>query len=311
LRDRRRQSGANTFVDLVEQGWEMTQSDTQGPWTDEQWARVNQVVLEEANRARVAATFLPLYGPLAADADFVRKTTIEAPAALGGELRIKDREVIQLATLQVKVSLRAAQVADPDLSSALQAFRRAANIIARLEDAVVFRGQDGEDRGPPAKGPPGGWEMHGGGRHPGLQVDAPLFPNDATGAALVAAVSKAIGDLEQAGHFGPFTVVLGQDLFLLAQKPTDAGLVSPQDSIVPFLGGGSLLRSSTLENQSGLVVALGGAPVELVVAKDLSVGFLQTTQHPAFIFRVYEKIALRIKERGAISELRPLGKRQG
>ena len=42
-------------------------NDPQVPWTDEQWGRVNQVIQEEAKRARVAATFLPLYGPLPAD----------------------------------------------------------------------------------------------------------------------------------------------------------------------------------------------------------------------------------------------------
>ena len=49
-------------------------NDPQVPWTDEQWARVNQVIQEEAKRARVAATFLPLYGPLSADSDYVRRT---------------------------------------------------------------------------------------------------------------------------------------------------------------------------------------------------------------------------------------------
>ena len=48
-------------------------NDPQVPWTDEQWARVNQVIQEEAKRARVAATFLPLYGPLSADSDYVRR----------------------------------------------------------------------------------------------------------------------------------------------------------------------------------------------------------------------------------------------
>ena len=43
---------------------------------DNQWARVNQVVQEEAGRARVAATFLPLYGPLPPDTDFIRKESI-------------------------------------------------------------------------------------------------------------------------------------------------------------------------------------------------------------------------------------------
>ena len=44
----------------------MTANNPQLPWTDEQWARVNQVIQEEASRARVAATFLPLVGPLPA-----------------------------------------------------------------------------------------------------------------------------------------------------------------------------------------------------------------------------------------------------
>ena len=43
---------------------EMTTDNPQVPWTDEQWARVNKVVQEEASRARVAATFLPLLGLL-------------------------------------------------------------------------------------------------------------------------------------------------------------------------------------------------------------------------------------------------------
>ena len=136
-------------------------NDPQVPWTDEQWARVNQVIQEEAKRARVAATFLPLYGPLDADADFVRRQEISyppvddglakfdaapsaAPAPIVTEepqrLWIDDRDTMRLATLQVIVPIRNAQMADPELASALALFRRAANVIARLEDAVVFRG---------------------------------------------------------------------------------------------------------------------------------------------------------------------------
>ncbi len=86
----------------------------------------------------------------------------------------------------------------------------------------------------------------------------------------------------------------------------------PQDRIIPFLGGGPLLRSSTLDawnGFTGVVVALGGAPVELVVATDMCLQFLQVTTEPVFIFRVCEKIALRIREPEAIvqlsTELRP------
>ena len=54
---------------------------------------------------------------------------------------VDDKTTLPLSTLHVKVWLRGAQMADPNLTSALQMFRRAANVLARLEDAIVFRGQ--------------------------------------------------------------------------------------------------------------------------------------------------------------------------
>jgi hypothetical protein len=96
------------------------QSNPQVPWTEEQWARVNQAIQEEAQRARVAATFLPLYGPLSADTDFVRSGDIPYRAPL----TIADTETIPLATLQLRIELRGAQLADPEMGSALSLFRR-------------------------------------------------------------------------------------------------------------------------------------------------------------------------------------------
>jgi uncharacterized linocin/CFP29 family protein len=195
------------------------------------------------------------------------------------------------------------------MTSALALFRRAANVLARLEDAIVFRGQAAADNGPPggAGAPPHGWEVHGGGPERGLFYPAAgSIPVAANGPALVTAVSQAISRLEAGGYFGPFAVVLGQQFFVEVQTP-QTGLVLPQDRIIPFLGGGPLLRSSTLPDNSGVVVALGGVPVELVVATDVSLQFLQLMIDPAFAFRVYEKMSLRIKEPGAIIALVPPG----
>jgi uncharacterized linocin/CFP29 family protein len=80
-------------------------------------------------------------------------------------------------------------------------------------------------------------------------------------------------------------------------------MVLPQDRILPFLGGGALVRSSVMREQTGVVVALGGAPIDLVVGTDISVSFLQVTEAPLFVFRVYEKIVLRIKQPSAIEPL--------
>ena len=295
----------------------MTQNNSQVPWTDEQWARVNQVIQEEANRARVAATFLPLYGPLPPDTDFVSKDVISYGAEEHGpspRMTIDDTNTIKLPTLQVKVYVRGAQMADPEMTSVLAMFRRAANVLARLEDAIVFNGQTEAYKGPGGdaiKGLQEIWEVLGGQESRGL-----LAPPDESstvvvrakeedlGEKLVAKVSESIGLLENAGHFAPFAVVLDQNLFTGAQTPNDKSLVLPQDRIIPFLGGGSLLRSSTLPRGCGVVVALGGAPVELVVATDVSLNFLQVTTDPMFVFRVYEKMVLRIKEKEAITALR-------
>src|SRR6516225_1718889 len=305
-------------------GGEMT-NNLQVPWTDEQWARVNQVIQEEATRARVAATFLPLYGPLPGDTDFVRRETIsynpnpQAPPPQ--QLTIRDRDTIQLATLQVKVFVRSAQIADSEMRSVLSLFRRAANVLVRLEDAMIFRGlvqaplpaANLTPVGSPANLPPPIWEIRGGEvsdgllSPPGSLTTLVAIPVPATAQAIVQAVSEGIGQLEASGHFGPFAVVLDQNYFETVQTPDPGSLVLPQDRIIPFLGGGSLLRSSTLPGNSGIVVALGGAPVELVVATDMSLQFLQVTPDPRLLFRVREKIALRMKEANAILTLAPSG----
>jgi uncharacterized linocin/CFP29 family protein len=284
----------------LSRGDEMTYHNPQVPWTDEQWARVNQVIQEEAQRARVAASFLPLYGPLSESADFVRSNKISYKP-----LKIADRNTLKLQTLQIKVRVRGAQLADPEMTSVLALFRRAANVLARLEDALIFNGwTKGQEL--PALAPDVGEQLLSYANSPGLSDaprQTPLSP--ATGDALVTAVTGSIGDLEARGHFGPFAVVLSQALFQLAQTPSAAiPQVLPRDRILPFLGGGTLLRSSTLPDERGLVVALGGAPIDLVVGTDMSLQFLQVTREANFLFRVYEKLVLRIKEEDAIVALR-------
>jgi uncharacterized linocin/CFP29 family protein len=301
----------------------MADSNSPLQWTDDQWNRVRQVAYEEARGARVAGNFLPLYGPLDPDASYVAKELLcppnKNPAEDVAGITVADTETLQLATLQTRVYLRAAQVADPELTSALIAFRRAANVLARLEDEIIFNGQKGANEGPDLGGqsrksaPDALWEVRGGQKTDGLS-DRPKPVNDAPptlselrrlGEALVSSISGAVGGLEASYHLGPFACVLDQVYFNAAQTPNDSSLVLPQDRILPFLGGGTLVRSSTLPPRSGVVIALGGAPIDLVVGTDISVQFLQVTEQPLFVFRVYEKIVLRVKDWRAIMPIQP------
>jgi uncharacterized linocin/CFP29 family protein len=270
---------------------------SQVPWTEDQWARVNQAIQEEAQRARVAATFLTLYGPLPADTDFVRKVEVSE----AGPLEARDKETIELATLQVQARLRGAQLADPELSSVLSVFRRAGNILARVEDALVFNGLEGA--APIAADL--GVQIADGEDSEGLvPVGADVGPPVTDGDSLVTAVASAISALETEGHFGPFAVVLSQDFYVMALQPDPSRpQVTPKDQIVPLLGGGPLLRSSAIADGLGVVVALGGDPIDLVIARDMSLQFLQLTTDPTYVFRVYEKLVLRIKSDKAVVKL--------
>ena len=220
-------------------------NDPQVPWTDEQWARVNQVIQEEAKRARVAATFLPLYGPLSADSDYVRGQDIRYPSCRAGavvagrqQLDIDDRDTIRLATLQVIVPVRNAQMADPEMSSVLALFRRAANVVARLEDAVVFRGlappadlrlQRGLSVSPASGKSPARSPREGFGQELPLVLGGSKSSSGhpvTRGNRLVAAVSGAIGRLE-----GTWTLrsVCGRSLVngcFLSRRPQTRGRLS-------------------------------------------------------------------------------------
>src|SRR5262249_17612470 len=106
---------------------------------------------------------------------------------------------------------------------------------------------------------------------------------------------------ETAGYLGPFACVLSNSLYLEACSPAD-NLVLPRDRILPFLDG-QLFRSSTVPDGYGVVVALGGAPIEIVAATPIGVRFLQGTPEPRFVFRVAERVALRAKELSAVAVL--------
>jgi uncharacterized linocin/CFP29 family protein len=284
-------------------------------WTEDQWNRICTTVTEEAQRTRVAATLLPVVGPedpsTVAVPSYTMNYTAIAPRPAAPPTKLMEvvsDPTLYLTRISVLVEIRPREAADPALSAALSMFRRAANVIARAEDALVFNGRTAGAinrantlpqifgvNGTPAAAP-------------GL-LDSPtaaLLPNPFDGANIVTAVSETIGKLDRGGFSAPYACALDHAAFDAVCTPNLA-LVLPRDRILPFLQGGSLVRASSIPARvvgvRGVIVALGGNPVELVVATDLSVSYLQATAstEPRYVFRVSERVALRIKEPGAIA----------
>lgn len=271
-------------------------------WTDAQWQRVNDAVTESFTKASVASAFLPTYGPLMGSAEIVRnerllESAIEAPTISLDT----DHEAVnlKLVNLTVRVELSSEQVADETLSNALLAFRRAANILALEEDLVVLNGhrralEDAEDS-----------QYFGNkvGPQKGL-ADLPArckfetFPPGlptTEGPDIVTQVVAAIGQLEARSHPGPFACVLGDRLFNSVHTPSEA-LVLPADRITPQLKGGPLLRSGKLDPKTGIVVSLAANAVDIVVGTPPVAQFLQRQANARYLFRVYERFVLRIRD---------------
>jgi uncharacterized linocin/CFP29 family protein len=289
------------------------------PWTDEQWAAVQRMVQDAANRARVASSFLPLVGPLApgqATVPALRMTDEPLDDWRGlakQRLEVDDGATLQLTTISCNVYLTTLEAEDPELAAAHQMLGRAADIIGRLEDAIVFNGQSVANDPPRFAGTPvvvpeiytvRGHHAHGLLKNARLSEPVTTVAGYGYSNSLVDAVVAAIQQLEMHGHYGPFVCVLGHEFFRAANTPNPNSLVLPSDRIVPFLDR-PLLRSSTVPLECGVVVALSGSPVDLVVASDVHVTYLHLSVEPRHVLRVSERFVLRIKQPTAVCVLSP------
>ena len=134
-------------------------------------------------------------------------------------------------------------------------------------------------------------------RHPGSGCAT------ATGDALVGAVSDAIGRLEGQGHFGPFAVVLDQQLFLVAQTPNVASLYCRKIASSRFWAAVRCSARPRLTQTAAWLWRLAASQSSSSSQRMCRSSSCRSPAEPNFLFRVWEKIALRIKEVDAIVRL--------
>ncbi len=284
-------------------------SDGQLVWGEAEWSRIRQIVHDEALRTRVAASFLPLYGPLpgASETVPVNELMVNGPEGGPATLGVNDFTTRQFVSVSVNVQLKNHMLADPELAAATMLFRRAAGIVARVEDSIIFNGKKttvpaGLRHEDPV------FHIGGGHEYAGLlDLAKELVTPDPTkdlGPAVFGAVVEAVDRIEGVGYHRPFAVVLGSSLFTAIHTPIPHSMVLPRDGIPPIIEG-PLLRSSTLPPDHGLVISLQGDPVEIVVPSDISVRYLQSMLDGAHVFRVSQRFLLRVKDHRAIAVIGP------
>jgi uncharacterized linocin/CFP29 family protein len=182
-------------------------------------------------------------------------------------------------------------------------------VLARAHDAVVFRGQEDADKGPKGGKFPRGVAVTGGWKNAGLPaagntetVTADIAKGETYGEKLVPAVARALIKLEDAGYIGSYVLILGMDLFDDANTPSKGSLVLPKDRIESLIGG-PVHRSSVVPDDEGILISLGGEPVDRAIAVAPRFEFLRIGDKEVRQCRVFERFTLRLKEKDCVIKL--------
>jgi uncharacterized linocin/CFP29 family protein len=279
-------------------------------WPQDVWTLIDQAVHDEAKQTKVAAQFLPIR-------PYPGAMTVPADTVDQQSMTVDQSAVTPLVEIWVEFALTAEQVAaEKDLHTAVTLATRATNLLSQGEDLLIFQGQDALNndlfknnkiriRGGPA----------GDGLLKSAKETIPIKPVDEAsrkyGENTFAAVAKAYADLQGQGQYGPYALVLPTAAYADTYAPLKDTLVTPADRIKPLMTAG-LYGTGTLPGSNGakpdaslegVLVSLGGNTMDLVVGMDATTAFMQVDDQGLYRFRVFERFALRPKDRTAIVDL--------
>jgi uncharacterized linocin/CFP29 family protein len=243
------------------------------------WNNIDTAIGDE-DKLKVAARFLPCY-PLPGATSALRGIISSNKSQI---LSIQQSDTMPLIELMVQFALTVAQVKDEaQWQMGVTLAHRAGALVALAEDLVIFQGDtglsdpvfktvltDGSDAGT------------------GLVFAAPedqvikVFP-----------VEEDLDDPSQ-NRYGENTFGAVAQAFALLQKT--------HYERIKGLVGEHFYSSSTLPERTGILVAIDGDTMDLVVGQDPFTEFTQVN-NSQWIFRLYERIGLRLKDPTAVVRL--------
>ena len=134
------------------------------------------------------------------------------------------------------------------------------------------------------------------------------------------AIVNAINSLEENGYVAPYVCVFGRKPFEAAYKPINNSTVLPRDRIEPLIGR-ELLHASGIDippqrldlyakldkeewQSRGVLLSMADEPIDLALAAEATPEFRQVDLDGKYVFSVFERFALRIKDAKAIVPLK-------
>ncbi|WP_254901231.1 family 1 encapsulin nanocompartment shell protein [Tuberibacillus sp. Marseille-P3662] len=266
--------------------------------TQQQWNHLQDTVIETARDHIVADRFLDIYGPIGIGSQSISNPVYlePEPASIsmhGDELDVAKPNDTQMLVIPILYKdfvihwrdIEHAKETDKPLD--FSAAASAASDVALKEDDLIFNGE-GSLNIPGLMNVDGretvrcsNWSR-GGGR---------AF-ND-----IVAARNRLI----KSGYTGPFALVLSADAYTQLHQVHGHSNVLEIEHVRNLFEDG-IYQSSQVRNGCGVVVATGEQNVDIVIAQDVSVYFLNNDNLNRY-YRVMECLVPRIKRPSAICTL--------
>jgi hypothetical protein len=295
-------------------------------WKADIWSSIDKAVADEHKLTAIAAQFLTPPVP-----DGTMEGTVAADTVLTGDdgvLSVDESENRPIVEIAVQFKVRKGQVDNEALMKTAESLAvRAANLLAKGEDLFIFQGFAALDD-PLFKSNAVSLIIPNP-KSPGSRVDSFLFSNNSQtitvepaetnpnsglsiyGENTYAAVAQGYATLQE-HHYGRQALALPTTIYAdtYATRTTTLDIPAITADRIKGLIGDRVYGTSTLPalNASspakGVLLALDGNTMDLVVQMGPTVEVV--TQDPVrgdYVFKVYERFALRLKDPNAVVEL--------
>lgn len=259
------------------------------PLSNEDWERLDKLVVGSASKRLVGRRFINITGPLGVGATVVHKPIMRGIS--NGEISIERYDNLNISMIYKDFKLHWRDIESSRKYSVpmeLGPAAVAAAFCALKEDEMIFNGNQEY-----------GYEgiLNADGCCSVLEQDWKV-----TGNAFQNVLS-ATEKLMSEGFYAPYAMVVSPSIYAMMHRNYGGGRILEIEMVRELVTDG-VFQSPVLKGDDALVVATGQENMDLVVGQDLITAYLgpDGMDHP---FRVFETIVLRIKRAASICTFVP------
>ncbi|MEG6585017.1 family 1 encapsulin nanocompartment shell protein [Dendrosporobacter sp. 1207_IL3150] len=265
------------------------------PLTEAEWGRIDEAVISTARRTLVARRVIDVLGPLGSGVYSIPYSVFSGKSPTGIDMVGENEDFVveasRRATINLPILYKDFKImwrdveADRHLGLPIDVSTAAVagNFVAVQEDNLIFNGNE-------ELGHDGLFTVKG-------RQTVDICNWDEPGSAL-ADVVKAVGKLSQAGHYGPYAMVVSPILFgRMVRVFGNTGMLE-LDQVKALISGG-VHYSNVISGSKAVVIATGSQNLNLAVGQDMVTAYMGPT-NMNHVFRVLETIALLVRRPDAI-----------